>query len=72
MPALLPVVDLMVEAGLAKSRGEARRTITEGGAYLNNVRVEDPDAEPAQSDLIGGTWLVLRRGKKSFAGVEVG
>ncbi len=72
VPALLPVVDLMVETGLAKSRGEARRTITEGGAYLNNVRVDDPEAEPAPSDLIGGSWLVLRRGKKSFAGVEVG
>jgi tyrosyl-tRNA synthetase len=36
------------------------------------VRVEDPDAEPQRSDLIGGAWLVLRRGKKSFAGVEVG
>jgi tyrosyl-tRNA synthetase len=69
---LLPVVDLMVESGLAKSRGEARRTITEGGAYLNNVRVDDPEAEPSPSDLIGGSWLVLRRGKKSFAGVEVG
>ena len=39
-----PVVDLLVETGLAKSKGEARRTITEGGAYLNNVRVEDPEA----------------------------
>jgi len=55
-----------------KSKGEARRTITEGGAYLNNVRIEDPDAEPRTADLIGGLWLVLRRGKKSFAGVEVG
>jgi tyrosyl-tRNA synthetase len=70
--SLRPVVDLLVETGLAKSRGEARRTITEGGAYLNNVRVEDPEAEPQPSDLIGGSWLVLRRGKKSFAGVEVG
>jgi tyrosyl-tRNA synthetase len=72
VPALVPVVDLLVETGLAKSRGEARRTITEGGAYLNNVRVEDPEAEPAPTDLIGGSWLVLRRGKKRFAGVEVG
>ncbi len=72
VPGLLPVVDLMVETGLAKSRGEARRTISEGGAYLNNVRVEDPEAEPQQSDLIDGSWLVLRRGKKNFAGVEVG
>jgi tyrosyl-tRNA synthetase len=72
VPALLPVVDLLVESGLVKSKGEARRTVTEGGAYLNNVRIEDPDAEPKASDLIGGSWLVLRRGKKSFAGVEVG
>lgn len=72
VPALVPVVDLLVETGLAKSRGEARRTISEGGAYLNNVRVEDPEATPEASDLIGGSWLVLRRGKKSFAGVEVG
>ena len=69
---LQSVVDLLVETGLAKSRGEARRTISEGGAYLNNVRVEDPEAEPLPSDLIAGSWLVLRRGKKSFAGVEVG
>jgi tyrosyl-tRNA synthetase len=66
------VVDLLVETGLAKSKGEARRTIGEGGAYLNNVRVEDPELVPSAADLIGGTWLVLRRGKKNFAGVEVG
>jgi tyrosyl-tRNA synthetase len=70
--ALAPIVDLLVETGLAKSRGEARRTISEGGAYLNNIRVEDPEAAPQPTDLIGGSWLVLRRGKKSFAGVEVG
>ena len=57
--------------GLAKSRGEARRTIAEGGAYLNNQRVEDPELVPTASDLVGGSWLVLRRGKKTFAGVEV-
>jgi len=64
-------VDLMVETGLAKSRGDARRTVTDGGAYLNNQRVEDPELVPAGSDLVGGSWLVLRRGKKTFAGVEV-
>jgi tyrosyl-tRNA synthetase len=64
-------VDLMVETGLAKSRGDARRTISEGGAYLNNQRVEDPELVPTPSDLVGGSWLVLRRGKKTFAGVEV-
>jgi tyrosyl-tRNA synthetase len=64
-------VDLLVETGLAKSRGDARRTITDGGAYLNNQRVEDPELVPSASDLVGGSWLVLRRGKKTFAGVEV-
>jgi len=64
-------VDLMVETGLAKSRGDARRTIADGGAYLNNQRVEDAELVPSASDLVGGSWLVLRRGKKTFAGVEV-
>ena len=65
------VVDLFVACGLAKSKGEARRTVSEGGAYLNNIRVEDPELVPSADDLIGGSWLVLRRGKKNFAGVEV-
>jgi tyrosyl-tRNA synthetase len=65
------ILDLLVAAGLAKSKGEARRTVTEGGAYLNNVRVEDPELQPTASDLVAGSWLVLRRGKKNFAGVEV-
>ncbi len=65
------ILDLLVASGLAKSKGEARRTVAEGGAYLNNVRVEDPELQPAATDLVGGSWLVLRRGKKKFAGVEV-
>ncbi len=69
--ALPALVDLLVATGLARSKGEARRTIGEGGAYLNNARIEDPEAVVAKEDLIGGTWLVLRRGKKNFAGVEV-
>ena len=65
------IVDLLVESGLARSKGEARRTIGEGGAYLNNERVEDPDLVPGERDLLGDEWLVLRRGKKHFAGVQV-
>ncbi|CAA9380420.1 tyrosine--tRNA ligase [uncultured Nocardioides sp.] len=68
---LPPVVDLLVTTGLASSKGEARRTVGEGGAYLNNVRVQDADASPTDDDLVGGAWLVLRRGKKKIAGVEV-
>ena len=63
------VVDLLVASGLAKSKGEARRTITEGGAYLNNERITDVDHVPGDDDLLGGSWLVLRRGKKNLAGV---
>jgi tyrosyl-tRNA synthetase len=70
--AIPSVVDLLVLSGLAASKGEARRTVGEGGAYLNNVRVEDPDLVPSAADLIADTWLVLRRGKKRFAGVRVG
>ena len=65
------MVDLLVLSGLARSKGEARRTVGEGGAYLNNERIEDPDFVPSDADLIGGSWLVLRRGKKKFAGVEL-
>jgi tyrosyl-tRNA synthetase len=65
------IVDLLVAAGLAKSKGEARRTVAEGGAYLNNERVPDPELTPTAQDLLGGSWLVLRRGKKNLAGVEV-
>lgn len=65
------IVDLLVESGLSSSKGDARRTIGEGGAYLNNLRVEDPDALVAETDLLGGEWLVLRRGKKKFAGIQV-
>ncbi len=68
MPTL---VDLLVETGLCKSKGEARRTVSEGGAYLNNERVGDPDHQPDEGDLVGGTWLVVRRGKKNIAGVEL-
>ena len=64
-------VDLLVASGLAKSKGEARRTIKEGGAYANNERITDEEWVPTDSDLLHGKWLVLRRGKKNFAGVRV-
>ena len=69
---LLPSVDeLFARTGLVASRSAARRTVDEGGAYVNNVRVEDAGARPALADLHHGAWLVLRRGKKSVAGVRV-
>jgi tyrosyl-tRNA synthetase len=67
-----PVVDLFAEVGLVASRSAARRTVKEGGAYLNNVKVTAEDAVPAAEDLLHGRYLVLRRGKRSLAAVEIG
>ncbi|KRV49333.1 tyrosine--tRNA ligase [Wenjunlia vitaminophila] len=68
---LAPVVDLLAESGLVSSKSAARRTIKEGGAYVNNTKVTAEDAVPAPEDLLHGRWLVLRRGKKHLAAVEV-
>ena len=64
------IVDLLVESKLAPSKGAARRTVKEGGAYVNNERFADMDWTPRADDLLHGQWLVLRRGKKSFAGAK--
>ena len=66
-----PVLDLLVASGLSESRGQARRTLNEGGAYVNNQRVTDAAAVPERADLLAGRWLLLRRGKRSLAVVEV-
>ncbi|MFC5800702.1 tyrosine--tRNA ligase [Streptomyces formicae] len=66
-----PVADLFAEVGLVASKSAARRTIKEGGAYVNNAKVAAEDAVAAPGDLLHGRWLVLRRGKKNLAAVEV-
>ncbi|MEX0710182.1 MAG: tyrosine--tRNA ligase [Chloroflexota bacterium] len=62
--------DLLVATGLAESRSAARRTVADGGAYLNNARLADPAVPPSEGDLLHGRWLVLRRGKRSLAAIE--
>jgi tyrosyl-tRNA synthetase len=69
---LVPVAELLADTGLSKSRSDARRTITEGGAYVNNRKVEAEDEVPAADELLQGRWLVLRRGKRTLGAVEVG
>jgi tyrosyl-tRNA synthetase len=66
----VPVATLLQQAGLASSLSDARRTVKEGGAYLNNVRVSDPDAVPAPGDWLPGGWLVLRKGRRTVVGVH--
>ncbi|MFC5818911.1 tyrosine--tRNA ligase [Nonomuraea harbinensis] len=66
------LVDLMADSGLVESKSAARRAVKEGGAYLNNTKITDETYVPAAADLLHGRFLVLRRGKKSVGGVEVG
>src|SRR5262245_11360803 len=62
----LPLVDAFVEAGLAKSKSEARRTVAQGGAYVNNRPRTDVETRLSSSDLASETVMVLRSGKKKY------
>lgn len=63
----LPIVDALVASGLAKSKGDARRTVEQGGAYVNNRRVEGLDRSLTAGDLASETVMVLRSGRKRYA-----
>ena len=72
VPAPLPdYAHLLQAAGLCSSLSDARRIIAEGGATANNARITDPAAAPADDDLLFGSYLVLRRGKRAIAGIRV-
>ena len=64
------IVDLLVATGLSASKGAARRTIAEGGASVNNMRIDTEDWIAQPSNFLHGRWLVLRRGKRNVAGVK--
>jgi tyrosyl-tRNA synthetase len=68
---LPPVAALLKRTGLVASMNEARRVIAEGGAYVNNAKVSDVDASVSDDALLHGRFLVLRRGKRTVAGVEL-
>jgi tyrosyl-tRNA synthetase len=68
---LPPVANLMVAAGTVPTVSAARRTIAEGGAYLNNERVTDPGTVATYDNLLDGRYLILRRGKRTVGAVEV-
>lgn len=62
----LSIIDALVAAGLAKSKGEARRTIEQGGAYVNNRRVDSLEMILKSEHLASESVLVLRSGKKRY------
>jgi tyrosyl-tRNA synthetase len=61
------VVDLLVHSGLAPSRGQARKDIEGGGIYLNNLRVAEAARAATAADLLFGRYLLLRKGKRTYA-----
>ena len=64
-------VELIVATGVVDSKSAARRIIKEGGAYLNNAKVMSEDFAPSSADLLHGRYLLLRKGKRDLAAVEV-
>jgi tyrosyl-tRNA synthetase len=64
-----PVAQVLVDAGLVASLGEARRAIAQGGVYLDNAKVESDTDILGPTTLAGGFWI-LRRGKKTLAGIR--
>ncbi len=60
------LVDLLAQTGLAPSKSAARTAVGQGGAYVNNRRETDLERRLSPSDLLVGSYLVLRRGKRSY------
>ncbi|QIZ98073.1 tyrosine--tRNA ligase [Leifsonia sp. PS1209] len=64
------VTQSLVDTGLTSSLGEARRAIAQGGVYVNNTKVDDGEV-PVGDLVLPGNLVVLRRGKKTLAGLFV-
>lgn len=67
----MSAVEVLVESGLCSSRGEARRTLAQGGGYCNDERWGE-DAMLGAGDLLHGRFALVRRGRKSYVMVLVG
>ncbi|MET0595121.1 MAG: tyrosine--tRNA ligase [Polyangiaceae bacterium] len=66
-----PLIDMVVLAGLSTSKGQARKDIEGGGIYLNNVRIGEVSRAVSTSDLLFGKYLLLRKGKRTYAVLSV-
>ncbi|MEN6436208.1 MAG: tyrosine--tRNA ligase [Anaerolineaceae bacterium] len=67
----IPLVDLLVNASVVKSKGEARRSLQEGGIYLNNHRANDANQSVNSADMLEGQFIILRKGKKNYTLVKI-
>lgn len=68
---LPPAADLFVAAGIVKSKTEARRMIADGAAWVNNQKLESETVDITRESLLFGQYLVLRRGRKTIAGIKL-
>ncbi|MGC0251160.1 tyrosine--tRNA ligase [Pseudactinotalea sp. Z1748] len=66
------ILDALVAAGLSTGRNAARRTVADGGAYLNNDKVTDPDRVLTEDDLLAGNVALLRRGRRNLGAIRAG
>jgi tyrosyl-tRNA synthetase len=64
-------VDLIAATGVVDSKSAARRVVKEGGAYINNQKISGEDHKPSMDDVMHGRFIVLRKGKRDLAAVEV-
>lgn len=65
------LIDLLVLSGLCASKGQARRDLEGGGIYINNRRASGVEQRLSRADLAFDRWLLLRKGKKSYAALTV-
>ena len=62
----VPVVELLVHAGLCPSKGQARKDVEGGGVYVNNIREANFQRAVTAADLLFGKHVLLRKGKKNY------
>jgi tyrosyl-tRNA synthetase len=62
----MPLIDILVRAGHASSKADARRSIQGGGIYVNGEQVDDVNRWITSDDFAGRNWVLLRKGKKNF------
>ena len=69
--ALPSVLEVLEKTGVVPSRSAGRRAVEQGGAYINNVKVTDPNAVLTPEQLLHGRWVVARRGKKTVGALII-
>ena len=65
------MAEALALTGLVAGKGAGRRTISEGGASVNNIRISDENAMLSDGDLLAGNWIVVRRGRRHIGGLRI-